>query len=315
MFTMATYQGLKNDPGSRILFSNRLANMDDLHKLVLDGNVAFIALDTEHVPLDSQTNRILHQVGLAYLPITSTSMMPDSSTIMMPDSSLLCRPRLGDFYDKYQLQCLTINIDLSEQTQRDLLRFQGHIPKRRVSRFGHERTVKLEDLETAIIEFIQSCGISSHRTKLVLTGFEMTAEWNYFSRDFPRLMPYFASWIDMRDVGKDIASARSLPGRVAILQTFGYSWKDIKGSNENGSADNAGEDAVSTLAMANAFFNRENQDRFRGQLAQKSTENPPKPAMTDEMKGKRRLREIQQRERLEEGEFASIEESFLESLS
>ncbi|KAI0142640.1 hypothetical protein GGR57DRAFT_393192 [Xylariaceae sp. FL1272] len=121
---MATCRALANDPKAGTVFSNRLTHMSDSHKLVVGGKSAFIALDTEHVALDSESNRVLHQVGLAYLPVTST--------IMNRDSSLNGRPRLSDFYDNYQLRCLTINIDMSEQTQSDLLR----IPKRRPCRFG-----------------------------------------------------------------------------------------------------------------------------------------------------------------------------------
>ncbi|KAI1168559.1 hypothetical protein F5B18DRAFT_646346 [Nemania serpens] len=173
---------------------------------------------------------------------------------MMLNTSFRGRPRLGDFHNNYQFQSLTLNIEISVQTQEELIRFRGNVLNRRPSRFGYEQQINLDSLEPAIIEFIQSCGNSSPNKDFVLVGFEMAAEWNYLSRNFPRTMPYFSSWMDIRDVGKDIASTRVLPGRVAMLHTFGYHWEDIKGSNQHGSADNAGDDAVSTLAMANGFF-------------------------------------------------------------
>ncbi|KAI0423564.1 hypothetical protein F5Y09DRAFT_327028 [Xylaria sp. FL1042] len=85
-----------------------------------------------------------------------------------------------------------------------------------------------------------------------------------------KTIAYFSSWIDLRDIGKDIASAKVLPGRVSMHQNFGYHQKDIKGSNRNGSADNAGDDTVSTLAMANAFFYPENQDKLRSRVARQN---------------------------------------------
>ncbi|KAJ2979961.1 hypothetical protein NUW58_g7071 [Xylaria curta] len=308
--TMATYQQLKRNPDSRVLFDNRITTMNDLYKLV-DSNSAFMALDTEHVPVENETNRILHQVGLTYLPATSTAMMLNTS--------IPSRLRLSNFYDKYQLQSLTLNIELSDQLQEDLIRFRGNIPNRRPSRFGYERQINLDSLESAIIEFIQSC--SNSNTDLVLVGFEMAAEWNYLSKNFPRAMPYFSSWIDLRDIGKDIASAKVLPGRVSMLQTFGYYWKDIKGSNRNGSADNAGDDTVSTLAMANAFFYSENRDKLRSRVARQnggktgSFSLDDKIALsqamsTDEIKEKQRLREFKKTQSLE-SDIDSLGENFI----
>ncbi|KAI1751763.1 hypothetical protein F4782DRAFT_177292 [Xylaria castorea] len=312
--TMATYQQLKCDPDSRVLFDNRIITMNDLYRVVVGGNSAFIALDTEHVPVKNENNRILHQVGLTYLPATSTAMMLNTS--------ISGRPRLGDFYDEYQLQSLTLNIELSDQLQEDLIRFRGNVPNRRLSRFGHERQINLDSLESTIIEFIQSCGSSNPNTDFVLVGFEMAAEWNYLSRNFPRAMPYFSSWIDLRDIGKDIASARALPGRVSMLQTFGYHWKDIKGSNQYGSADNAGDDTVSTLAMANAFFYPENQDKLRSRVARQNGGKTGSLSLDDnkialsqamstaEITEKKRLREFKKTQSLE-SDFDSLGETFI----
>ncbi|KAI1739455.1 hypothetical protein F4680DRAFT_448830 [Xylaria scruposa] len=313
--TMVTYQQLKRDPDSRVLFNNRITTMNDLHRVVVDGNSAFIALDTEHVPVENENNRILHQVGLTYLPATSTAMMLSTSS---PG-----RPRLGDFYNEYQLQSLTLNVELSDQLQEDLIRFRGNVPNRRLSRFGHERQIDLDSLESAVIEFIQSCGNSNFDTDFVLVGFEMAAEWNYLSRNFPRAMPYFSSWIDLRDVGKDITSAKVLPGRVSILQAFGYHWKDIKGSNRNGSADNAGDDTVSTLAMANAFFCPENQDKLRSRVARHNGGRTGSLSLDDgkmalsramgtaEAEEKQRLRELKKTQS-PQSDFDSLGETFIE---
>ncbi|KAI1146749.1 hypothetical protein F4825DRAFT_439668 [Nemania diffusa] len=240
---MATYQQLQRDPASRVLFSNRITTIEGLQRTLKDH--AFIALDTEHGPIESERSRALYQVGLAYLP--TMSPFPGQS-------------RLDDFIHKNQIQSLTLNINLSNQTREDLIRYRGAIPNRRRSRFGHECQVNLDDLETAVIGFIQACD----STKLVLIGFEMAAEWTYLSRNFPKAIPYFSFWIDLRDIAKDITAAIGvIPGRVSVLRTLGYSPRDINGSNKHGSADNAVNDAISVLAMANAFLGPENQEKLR----------------------------------------------------
>ncbi|KAI1348313.1 hypothetical protein F5Y01DRAFT_328582 [Xylaria sp. FL0043] len=244
---MATYQQLKRDPVSRVLFNNRITTMKGLQG-ILEDRAAFIALDTEHGPIESGRDRILYQVGLAYIPtLPATAPFPG-------------RPRLGCFCDMTELRCLTLNINMSEETREDIIRFRGGVPNRRLSRFGKERQVDLDSLESAIVEFIQSCNPT---TKVVLMGFEMPAEWTYLSRIFPSVIPYFSSWVDLRDIAKDVAAIGVIPGRVSVLQIFGYHWKDIKGSNRCGSADNAGNDAVSILAMANALLYTENQEKLR----------------------------------------------------
>ncbi|KAI0515126.1 hypothetical protein F5B22DRAFT_636679 [Xylaria bambusicola] len=263
---MVTYQQLKYDPSSQALFNNRITTMEGLLSILKDHS--FIALDTEHVPVDSQRNRILHQVGLAYIPAITPH-----TPIAVPSQPQ--RPRLKDFYDRNQLQSLTLNIFLTKQIREDLLCYRGSIPNRRPSRFGRECQIFLDNLGSAIVEFIRSC--HHNHTKLVLIGFEMSAEWNYLSRNFSEVVPYFTSWIDLRDIAKDVAitgdaPGQSIPGRISLLQMFGYYWKDIKGSNQYGSADNAGDDAVSTLAMAEALFYPENQEKLRfhqecGQIA------------------------------------------------
>ncbi|KAI1118037.1 hypothetical protein F5Y14DRAFT_464130 [Nemania sp. NC0429] len=314
---MATYEQLKRNPDSRVLFNNRITTMNNLYKVVTGGKSAFIALDTEHVPVENETNRILHQVGLTYLPA--------SSTAMMLNPSIPGRPHLSDFYDKYQLQSVTFNIELSDQLREDLIRFRGHVPNRRPSRFGYEQKINLDSLESAIIEFIQSCSNSDPNPDFIIVRFEMAAEWNYLSKNFPRAMPYFSSWIDLRDIGKEIASVKVLPRRVSMLQTFGYHWKDIKGSNRNGSADNAGDDTVSTLAIANVFFYPENQDKLRSRVARQKGGKTGSLSLDDnkivlsqamgtaEIKEKQRLREFKKTQS-PESDFDSLEGGFYRAL-
>ena len=219
--------------------------MDGLQSALQD-HAAFLALDTEHVSVESEQDRVLQQVGLAYLP-TLTRYNPD-------------KPRLSDFYNQQQPQGLTISIRMTDQERERLVRFRGKVPSRRLLRFGHERRLDLHSLEPAIDKFIQSLCYTG--TKLVLVGFAMAAEWTYLSRSFPGIISHFSYWVDLRDIAKDIAKSGVIPGLVSLLQTFGYHWKDIKGSNRGGSADNAGNDAISTLALATALLQPENQEKL-----------------------------------------------------
>ncbi|KAI0430483.1 hypothetical protein F5Y09DRAFT_341656 [Xylaria sp. FL1042] len=54
----------------------------------------------------------------------------------------------------------------------------------------------------------------------------MAVEWTYLSGNFPDTMPYFASWMELRDIAKDTAAISVISGRVSMLQIFGYHWKD-----------------------------------------------------------------------------------------
>lgn len=139
------------------------------------------------------------------------------------------------------------------------------MPARRSHRFGLEQQVDLNNLETAITDFAQSC---NKKVKLVLIGFEMAAEWEYLFSLFPRAMPLFSAWVDLRDIANDIASSVGvIPGLGPLLQHFGYHWKDIKPGRgklgHGGTADNAGDDAVATCALAHALLSKENQGKLR----------------------------------------------------
>ncbi|KAI6085491.1 hypothetical protein F4821DRAFT_240297 [Hypoxylon rubiginosum] len=150
------------------------------------------------------------------------------------------------------------------------------MPDRRPHFFGEEQQVDLENLEAVIVDFVRRC---SSKANLVLIGFEVAAEWTYLFTHFPRVIPFFSAWVDLRDIAKDISSSVGvIPGLQSLLQLFGYHWKDIKSTqhrkeNTNcGNADNAAADAVATCALADALLLPENQEKLRfrqecGQIA------------------------------------------------
>ncbi|VUC32214.1 unnamed protein product [Clonostachys rosea] len=100
----------------------------------------------------------------------------------------------------------------------------------------------------------------------------MAAEWTYLSEVFPNVIPSFSAWADLRDIAKAISPAGVIPGLASSLRIFGYDLKDIRPRKRNGGglADNAGDDAVATCALANALLLSANQEklRFRQQCGQ-----------------------------------------------
>lgn len=264
---MASYQQIQRDPASNGLFNNRIETLESLRNhLNTSKGTAFIALDTEHFPVESEDDRVLHQVGLAFIKSISEEPPAQSPT------------RLQDFFAHSQAEVLTLNVNICDKTRDDIIRIRGGIPSRRPCRFGRERQVQQQDLEACIVQFLQSCNAATNTTNLVLVGFGMAAEWTHLVRDFPRMIPYLSSWVDLRDVGKDIAPIGFLPGLTTMLQIFGFFWKDLKPGrrggidSECGIADNAADDAVATLALAQALLRPANQEKLRfrqacGQIA------------------------------------------------
>ncbi|KAI9896934.1 hypothetical protein N3K66_007956 [Trichothecium roseum] len=240
---MISYEQLRREPVSNDLFSKQITTLEGL--LHIAKEAAFIALDTEHGAVESESDRILHQVGLAYLDTMGDSDSPRANSGHL---------RLLDFFLSRRIRSLTLNIAMGEQRRNDLDRIRGGIPSRRAHRFGEEQDdVTTGNLEEAIDNFIaNSCGTTK---RLVLVGFGMAAEWTYLFRYFPSVIPYFSTWMDIREIAKDITSVGTMPGRVSLLQLCGYCWTDLKPKAPgHGTSDNAGDDAVSTLALACALL-------------------------------------------------------------
>ena len=180
---------------------------------------------------------------------------------------------LEDFYKQSNVRGLTLDIDLWQEKQDELINHKGDrgIPIRRSHRFGQRKKICLEHLEKASLDFIQGC----ENKNLVLIGFELAAEWTFLSRYIPQAIPLFSAWIDLRDIAKDITSVGVIPGLVSLLKIFGYHWKDIQPRRVNsgsGVADNAGNDAVATCALAHALRLPGNQEKLKlrqkyGQIA------------------------------------------------
>ncbi|KAF5975894.1 hypothetical protein FCOIX_7431 [Fusarium coicis] len=255
---MAGYQQFERDPATRDLFKNRITTLNEFRQ-VLEGSY-FLALDTEHVPITSESDRVLHQVGLAFTKTLDSRHPP-----CPPRERGMIRPmrRLYHFVEDNDMEVLTFNIDKSQELGGEVLRVGGlqGMPIRRPRRFGEERSLDIENLEPSVVEFLSK---SPRNKKLVLVGFRMGADWTYLSTKFPATIPFFSAWIDLGDIVMDITSspASRYPGLEFLIQTFGYWWKDIKpgrGCRSEGNADNAGDDVVTILALAQALLDERNR--------------------------------------------------------
>ncbi|RYC84862.1 hypothetical protein BFJ63_vAg12229 [Fusarium oxysporum f. sp. narcissi] len=259
---MVRYQQLERDPATRDLFKNRVTTLEGFHEVLENSYV--LALDTEHVAITSERDRVLHQVGLKFTKTLKSRHPPCSA---WEHGMIRPKRRLRHFFEDNNMEGLTLNINTSKELGDEVLRVGGFrgMPIRRPHRFGVEKTVDIEDLEASVVEFLQDL---PEDKKLVLIGFGMGAEWTYLSANFPAAIPFFSAWIDLRDIVMDITPSPRpyLPNLLFLIQTFGYWRKDVKPGrrcHSDGNADNAGDDVVTTLALAHALLDERNHAMLR----------------------------------------------------
>ncbi|KAF4336875.1 hypothetical protein FBEOM_9255 [Fusarium beomiforme] len=256
---MVSYNKLERLPATRDLFKNRITTLRGFQEVL--HNSSFVAMDTEHIAITSERDRVLHQVGLAFIETMKPG--PYASSI----SHLRRLPvRLPHFFKINHMKCLTINIKTTDRPEHEIVRIGGikGMPHRRRHRFGQEKCLDTENLESAVVQFFQSL---PRNKNLILIGFEIGVEWNYITANFPAAIPFFSAWIDLRDIAKDIASHTGvIPGLATLLKEFNYYWKDFKADRKcpgDGTADNAGDDAVVTCALAHALLDKNNQETLQ----------------------------------------------------
>ncbi|KAF4958431.1 hypothetical protein FGADI_2353 [Fusarium gaditjirri] len=254
---MVRYQQLERDPATRDLFKNRIRTLNGFREVSEDSY--FVALDTEHVAITSERDRVLHQVGLAF-----TKTLKSRHPACPGRSPGLIKPkrRLRYFFEDNEMKGLTLNINTGKELGDEVVRVGGHkgMPTRRPHRFGVEKSLDSEDLESYVVEFLLDLPKDK---KLVLIGFGMAEEWTYLSTNFLAAIPFFSAWIDLRDIAIDITSspAASLPSLFTLIKLFGYYWQDVK--HGRAAADNAGDDVVTTLALAHALLDEKNHEKLR----------------------------------------------------
>ncbi|KAF5547862.1 hypothetical protein FNAPI_8460 [Fusarium napiforme] len=263
---MPGYQQFERDPATRDLFKNRITTLEGFREVLEDSYL--VALDTDHVPIASESDRVLHQVGLAFTKTLESRHPP-----CPPRNCGMIRPvrRLYHFVEDNNIEVLTFDIDTSQELGDEVSRVGGlrGMPVRRPRRFGEERSLYIENLEPSIVDFLSRL---PRDKKLVLVGFGMGADWTYLSTNFPAAIPFFSAWMDLGDIVKDITSspASRYPSLHFLIQTFGYWWKDIKpgrGCRSEGNADNAGDDVVTTLALSQALLEEKNHSTLLFEIA------------------------------------------------
>lgn len=262
---MVRYQQLERDPATRDLFKKRITTLKGFRQIFESSYL--LALDTEHVAITSERDRVLHQVGLAF---TKTLKSRHPACPGREPGLLKPRRRVRYFFEDNNMEGLTLNVNTSKELGDDVLRVGRRVggrvgylkgmPTRRLHRFGVEKSLDIEDLEPSIVEFLQDLPKGKH---LVLIGFGMEAEWTYLSTNFPAAIPFFSAWVDLRDIVVDIASSPTVcsPSLFTLIKLFGYFWQDVKPGRA--SADNAGDDVVTTFALAHALLDEKNHETLR----------------------------------------------------
>ncbi|KAI1039548.1 hypothetical protein LB505_002599 [Fusarium chuoi] len=262
---MVRYQQLERDPATRDLFKKRITTLKGFRQIF--ENSYLLALDTEHVAITSERDRVLHQVGLAF---TKTLKSRHSACPGREPGLIKPRRRLRYFFEDNNMEGLTLNVNTINELGDDVLRVGRRVggrvdylkgmPTRRAHRFGVEKSLDIEHLEPSIVDFLQDLPKDKH---LVLIGFGMEAEWTYLSTNFPAAIPFFSAWIDLRDIVVDIVSSSTVcsPSLFTLIKCFGYFWQDVKPGRA--SADNAGDDVITTFALAHALLDDKNHEMLR----------------------------------------------------
>ncbi|VZI10225.1 unnamed protein product [Fusarium fujikuroi] len=248
---MVRHQQLERDPATRNLFKKRITTLKGFRQIFEHSYL--LALDTEHVAITSERDRVLHQVGLAF---TKTLKSRHPACPGREPGLIKPRRRLRYFFEDNNMEGLTLNVNTSKELGDDVLRVGRRVggrvggrvgylkgmPTRRPHRFGVEKSLDIEDVEPFIEDFLQELPKDKH---LVLIGFGMEAEWTYLSTNSPAAIPFFSAWIDLRDIVVDIASSSTMS------------------SQGEPSADNAGDDVVTILALAHALLDEKNHEMLR----------------------------------------------------
>ncbi|VTT58870.1 unnamed protein product [Fusarium fujikuroi] len=266
---MVRHQQLERDPATRNLFKKRITTLKGFRQIFEHSYL--LALDTEHVAITSERDRVLHQVGLAF---TKTLKSRHPACPGREPGLIKPRRRLRYFFEDNNMEGLTLNVNTSKELGDDVLRVGRRVggrvggrvgylkgmPTRRPHRFGVEKSLDIEDVEPFIEDFLQELPKDKH---LVLIGFGMEAEWTYLSTNSPAAIPFFSAWIDLRDIVVDIASSSTVcsPSLFTLIKLFGYFWQDVKPGRA--SADNAGDDVVTILALAHALLDEKNHEMLR----------------------------------------------------
>nr|CEG05161.1 unnamed protein product [Fusarium clavum] len=235
-------------------FLKRITTLEDFSNACTDSS--FLAIRIKDMIKTSDSDRVLLQVGLAYLPSLEPGEFLECSSANMPS--------LIQFYNNKRVKALTVDVHIRQDEKAEILALRD-IPVRRNVRFGKQITMHPDHLGAAITGFLQGC-LHKNERNLVCVGFNPKA-WKYMRDYFPEAMSHFSAYMDLRDIARDAAPhSGHIPGLRDCLELFHFNG-ELAGTEKIGEkTDNAGEHAVAMCAFATILLSSWNQETFKYQL-------------------------------------------------
>lgn len=249
---MTTWQEFAQYRASKQPFLKRITTLEGFYNACTDSS--FLAISIKDVKKTSDSDRVLAQVGLAYLPSLEPGEHLECSSANMPS--------LVQFYNHKGVKALTLNVRIPKDEMRQILA-NGEMPVRRNVRFGqHQDGVLPEYLDASISGFLDGCLHTKDR-RLVCVGFDEKA-WTYMRDYFPGALYYFSAYMDLRDIARDATPYTGhIPSLKKCLELFHFNGELTRIEKVGEKADNAGEHAVGVCAFATILLSEENQETFK----------------------------------------------------
>ncbi|RBR06134.1 uncharacterized protein FIESC28_11149 [Fusarium coffeatum] len=252
---MTTWQEFAQYQASKEPFLKRITTLQGFYNACTDS--AFLAISIKDIKKTSDSDRVLAQVGLAYLPSLEPGEHLECSSANMPS--------LVQFYNHKRVKALTLNVRIPKDEMRQILA-NGEMPVRRDVRFGqHQDGVLTEYLDASISGFLDGCLHNSHKKdrKLVCVGFNDKA-WTYMRNYFPNALYYFSAYMDLRDIVREATpNTGHIPSLKKCLELFHFNGELTRTEKVGEKTDNAGEHAVGVCAFATILLSEENQEMFK----------------------------------------------------
>ncbi|KAH7185997.1 uncharacterized protein B0J16DRAFT_415294 [Fusarium flagelliforme] len=248
---MISWQEFARYRASKDTFLKRITTLEDFSNACT--NSSFLAIRIKDIKKTSDSDRVLAQVGLAYLP----SLEPDDFL----DCSSANMPSLIQFYNNKRVKALTVDVPIPQEEKDQILGLRD-MPVRRNVRFGKQVMIHSDNLGAAITGYLQGCFHDNNRN-LVCVSLNSKA-WTYMRDYFPGAMSHFSAYMDLEDIARDAAPySGHIPGLKNCLELFHFNG-ELAGTEKVGEkTDNAGEHAVAVCAFANILLSSENQEKFK----------------------------------------------------
>ncbi|KAI1869784.1 uncharacterized protein JN550_005765 [Neoarthrinium moseri] len=244
------------------LLRQEICSLNDL--IEVRDDYAFVAFDAEFL----QETDTATEIGVALLP-----RLKPLSISKQPGQDRLTLDQFADCFD-VQSHSMKIKSRYFQRVQQvaELPRGSAREP----FWFGIEKYVALGILKKQIYQTIDQYQDSVPDKKLVLIGYDMTRDMEVIMAEFPGLARYFSKWLDVRTLFKSTAEnliPHTTPGVKLTLHLFDYDQtasqrlgllkRDNSRSIYRWKYDNAGNDAVRTLALIHGLLLPENLDKLR----------------------------------------------------